>query len=226
MGGGAVALAVQRDVEADDLLADLVRPAGTLTGAGPYSPEATFESYLEAEEIGYPAGCLLTVAWMVESYPALFGSIQPDDYLSEATRELKPFELMAAQELTADKLNTLINERLGRCTPEAFFSPAVFDEHSPEMEALCRALKWNDLTTGWTPRHRIVYARSSDDEVIPYANVKRLLQAFGDTGLPVHYDNAALPEQGSHAAYGLQWMRQVYSRIPDILRQYFPEWWK
>ena len=221
--GGAVALAVQRAIEADEDLQFLTRFAGTFSGAAPYSPWLTFKSYITAEEVVHPCGVLLTLASMTESYPALFGSIKAEDYMSEALRKMEPLELLARKDLTTDDYNEAVREAVGSLKPEALFSSAVFDENSPEMKVLKRALEWNDLTTGWTPKHPIVYTRSADDAVIPAANQDQLLKAFSSTGLLKHYQNDELTETGSHGIYGFSWLTYLFMHTSEEISRYLPD---
>ena len=56
----------------------------------------------------------------------------------------------------------------------------------------------NNLLTGWTPRHPIVFFHSTEDEVVPYANTQAAMSYFPASLTTLH------EQTGNHSEVGVK----------------------
>jgi hypothetical protein len=85
----------------------------------------------------------------------------------------------------------------------------VLDTNSDIYKALFKCLQKNDLTTGWTPTHKIKLYHGEADEIVPYANSKAVADAFPEM--------ATLSTSGwgtgGHLGTCIKWLGQVMINV-------------
>ena len=84
-------------------------------------------------------------------------------------------------------------------------------QHRGTIEDLHLALSSNDMTSGWVPRHYIILFHSEGDNVVPFVNAQRALNAFdSDVAL------IKAPNNADHVDSGMDFFRGD-SDIDDVV---------
>lgn len=182
--GAGDALAIHKYFDTHDDMASEWRFDSSFSCAGAYDPAFIVKSWYNQGTAPYPLAIPMTVKSMLASYPRVLKGYSEDDFYSDKYLEIKDVidaELKKKETRAAD-LNDKIMELLGTENPMLadILSSEVLDKDSNLYKVFMTCLDKNDLTAGWTPKHKIEIYASEGDEVIPYASAEAVVEAFGD----------------------------------------------
>lgn len=182
--GGGNALAVHKYLDTHLDFADKWRFDYSYCCAGPYSPTATMDYYYSAESLTYPVILPIVIKSMKYCYPDILGKWSEDEFYSAKYLKIKDQmdALLAAKENTSEELIAKLKSLLGqdKISVKDMLSDSALNKNSAMTKALYECLKKNDLTTGWTPKHKIKLYHSTGDDIVPYSNAQAVVNAFGD----------------------------------------------
>lgn len=206
--GGAVAMAVQRYIEKNNL-SETLNFAGSICGNGLYAPEATLKSYISTNKIYDPTTVVQLIKGMCDAAPGMAGQYAPSDYLAEGFLKSGILDWIASKDYTQDEIQDKLlayvsNKENGfEMTKDAanaasfywtasevlrpevvayFKNGSVETPYMAKMTALHDALEKNNLSQGWQPQHPIFVFHSEKDEVVPFVNFEKVELAFSPTG--------------------------------------------
>ena len=199
--GGASALAVQRAIEQDTEFEQAIGFRGTYSGAGPYSMTITLNKWSEwssAGDLEFPAAIgLIALAWD-EYYPELLGTNSAVNcFLSQKFRDSGALVDIAERSNNIGYINSKIKNSVGAGHATVAELLAA-DWNTNSSYKFMQIAESNDLTTGWTPKHPIVFFHSTEDEVVPYANTEAAMAAFPTELTTLHQ------QTGDHSSVGVQ----------------------
>ncbi len=182
--GGGNALAVHKYLDTHLDVANKWRFEYSYCCAGPYCPRKTMDYYYDAESLSYPVILPIVIKSMLYCYPEILGKWKEEDFYSDKYLKVKPTmdQLLAAKENTSEELIAKLKELLGqeKISVKDMLSDSALNKNSAMTQALYECLDKNDLTTGWTPVHKINLYHSENDDIVPYSNAEAVANAFGD----------------------------------------------
>lgn len=221
--GGGNALAIHKYLDTHPEMAKQWHFEYSYCCAGPYSPSLTFQKYFEQKKHPYPCVFPFVIKEMLEAYPDVLGQWTEDDFYTADFVKNHKAEMdwmVNGKEYSCDK----INEAFFKWYPHTgesgikggseilltdFLNPAVLDTNSDIYKALFKCLQKNDLTTGWTPTHKIKLYHGEADEIVPYANSQAVADAFPEM--------ATLSTSGwgtgGHLGTCIKWLGQVMVNV-------------
>ncbi len=182
--GGGNALAVHKYLDTHLDVANKWRFEYSYCCAGPYCPRKTMDYYYDAESLSYPVILPIVIKSMLYCYPEILGKWKEEDFYSDKYLKVKPTmdQLLAAKENTSEELIAKLKDLLGqeKISVKDMLSDSALNKNSAMTQALYECLDKNDLTTGWTPVHKINLYHSENDDIVPYSNAEAVANAFGD----------------------------------------------
>ena len=195
--GGASALAVHRAIEQDSAFETALGFRGTYSGAGPYSMVTTLNEWSDAGALEFPAAIgLIALAWD-EYYSDLLGSnTAVSKFLSANFRNSGALTDIANRSANIGFINNKIKNYVG--AGNATIANLLASDWKNESYKFMQIAQENDLLTGWTPRHPIVFFHSTEDEVVPYANTQAAMAAFPAELTTLHN------QTGDHSSVGVK----------------------
>ena len=209
--GAGVALAVHKYLDTHPSYADYWRFQYSYCAAGPHVPTITMDAYLNQGYLSYPCVLPMVLNSMYESYPDILGKYRKEDFYSEkylaqgtnspiigAYKNFMEFmdAALAAKKFDADEINDFFfsffsseggNDEKIRVS--ALLSPAMLDRNSQIFKDFYKCLAKNDLTTGWTPSHKINLLHGKDDDIVAYENSKAVQNAFPSDKVQLQYNS-------------------------------------
>ena len=175
--GGASALAVHRAIEQDSAFETAIGFRGTYSGAGPYSMVTTLNEWSDAGALEFPAAIgLIALAWDEYYSDQLGTNTAVSKFLSANFRDSGALTQIAARSANIGVINHTIKSYVG--AGNATIANLLASDWKNESYKFMQIAQENDLLTGWTPRHPIVFFHSTEDEVVPYANTQAAMAAF------------------------------------------------
>ena len=193
--GGAVALAVERYVEsADSDTQEMVRLEKTLCGAGPYDPAACYSVYVGQDPLKFPVAIPMIIMGMKDGCPEEMEGVSVEDYFSEPFLKAGVLDSIKSKRYTNTQINDLIERAVGGATVGSMMSVAALDSTTALYSALHKALDKNDLTRGWTPKTRLQFFHSTQDDVVPYVNYENAAANLSNENV----EEAIVGDMGSH----------------------------
>ncbi len=182
--GASNALAVHKYFDTHDDLASEWRFDYSYCCCGAYDPALTMNTYYEWGKTAYIGAIPMTIKSMIVSYPEILSAYKEEDFYSEKYLEIKDQvdEILAGKEHNTEQLNNKMKELLGTQNPtlEDILSKDALDKESDLCKAFFECLEKNNLTVGWTPKHKIKLYATPNDDIVPYANTEAVQKAFGD----------------------------------------------
>lgn len=184
--GGGNALAVHKYLDTHLDMANKWHFAYSYCSSGPYSPRKTMDYYYDSGKLTYPVVIPLVIKSMMHSYPEIMSKYNEEDFYSEKYLKVKDKidDLLAKKETKSVDMIKKMKELLGvnekeTITTKDILSEKALDTNSDITQALYKCLDKNDLTTGWTPIHKIELYHSKEDDIVPYTNAEAVVNAFG-----------------------------------------------
>lgn len=197
--GGATALACAKYLESDACPNDIkttVNLRRTTCGDGPYSMRATLEKYMEwgkpdgdNKSLEYPCVLPLIVAAAKDAYgDGCMSTVEVEDLLNpDFLEKTNIMNLLRSKVTTLSDINAAVYQAMGdNCRPVDLFSDKIinpdgtFNTTTNEYKCLQRVMDLAELTTGWTPQHKITFFHLEQDGVVPYKNYEAVLANFKD----------------------------------------------
>ncbi len=184
--GAAYGLAVQKYMETNGLDEKWNFNYSYLC-TGPYNASLTVRNWFQAENVENLGYIPLLVKGLFASYPDIMNSyrVNEDSYYSSDYQEIQEeMEGILAEGKTS--LNAFDEKLLKRLNLKYIEKPSIYlifdhmDYASARMLAMFECLGKNDLTTGWTPKHKIKLYQDEASSLLPYSNATELQKAFGD----------------------------------------------
>lgn len=203
--GGAVAMAVHREMEKNQALAKQLGFYGTWCGDGPYDVEATTKFYLaNADNVSYPVALPLLVEGFLSSASSdLKANLKFADFFSSKLNNAGLETWMAKRELTTTQINDKIQDLVGKGNPikvSDIFSPDMAVETGALMQKYLQFARQNNLTQGWRPsNYPLRLFHMQYDDVVPFVNAEH---AIAGLGLDLEKDVVVYPLPTSHAEFG------------------------
>ncbi len=181
--GAANALAVHKYFDTHDDLASKWRFDYSFICAGVYDPAVTVREWLKKEKVPFAVAIPMLIKSMLASYPDILKGFNENDFYSDKYMDVKSRidRMLYKKETSTNDLNNKIGELLGaNCTFKDILSEEALDPDSDLSKAFMTCLEKNNLTVGWTPKHQIKLFYTDEDEIVPPANSKEVVSAFGD----------------------------------------------
>ncbi len=187
--GGASALAVHKYLDTHPSEAEKYHFRASLCCSGPYSPSATIGHYIDSNKgLEYPFVIPMTLKSMMASYPDLLGNkysesdFYTDAYNAKAKSDVD--KMFRQKNVSNADISNKIAEKLGLSVDNVKISD-IFNEDAlnPDSQLnkdMMTALKMNDITSGWTPKHKMYLVHGMDDQVVPFMNSLKAKINFGD----------------------------------------------
>jgi len=177
--GGAVSVAVARQIESDPELMEFTHLKKTLCGGGPYDQVAYFNHFLETpdRELTYPIAFLCAVKSIVSSSQSF--EYDYEDCFSKKLLDSGIIEALDSKNYDADEINKMLSD--DNCTSIAdILSADAIDMNSQLSKAIFKAIGKLDLTADWTPRIPILVRHSKADAYVPFICMESVMANWAD----------------------------------------------
>jgi hypothetical protein len=204
--GAAAALATDRFIEENGYSEDM-HLLGCVCGDGPYSEQITMNSYAEDGRLNMPAVAPLVLNGLI-NYDSLMRKHSVDEYLSPRFLQTGIMRWIQSKTMSlTDISDSLRKKGFVDHTIQAIFRSDIVDcmkggSANEAYSDLQKAMAHNDLTTGWTPRHRMCLFHSSVDDVVSVNNCTAFMNNnyTGRDGLV----KSVIDSIGTHSATGVK----------------------
>lgn len=200
--GGAAAAAFQKVVERD---CKDIKIKKVISGGGPLDINATFEHFLENDDLEYPCSipfiCLgLDYAEKLNiNYSNVFSGALLENYKKWFISKLyKPDE---------------INDFIGSFHLVDFMHPDIFkdvNQWNEDLKKIYNAAKNNSMIEGWTPKAELILVHGTNDHYVPMVNSQNAYNSFKAKGANV---SLILVDGKSHVETASTFSTIVLSRI-------------
>ncbi len=184
--GGSSALAVHKYLDTHPSLAEQYRFKASLCCSGPYSPEHTIKYYINSDKgLTYPFVVPMTLKSMMSSYPDIFSKYEEKDfytqqYIDKAQKRID--QMFKDRNVTNTEISEEIANKLGLEKDAVKFSDifnaTALNQESQMYHDMMTALQRNELSSGWSPTHKIYLWHGFDDTVVPYTNATSVYLNF------------------------------------------------
>ncbi len=182
--GAANALAIHRYLDTHEDLAGKWRFEYSYCCAGPYDPALTARLWLQKKRVPFPVSVPLLIKSMMARYPDILETYDEEEFYSDKYLAQKASidEALRLKRTVAEDMNDRIDDALGALAPglDDFLSADAQNPESDLYKDFLTCLEKNDLTRGWTPKHKIRLYYSPFDYVVPPENTDEVKNAFGD----------------------------------------------
>lgn len=196
--GGAAALAIQKYIEQHPALDSLLPLKATHCGGGPYDMIATLESYQNGMTLERPFFYPLAVIGMKTGFPNIMKDVELEDFFSDKFLKAGILEMVEEKELTENQIDEKIFEAIGSDNFQDLISDKMKDSNSQVYQSLMKALKANDLISGWKPQNKVIFYHSKADHVVPYINMVEAVNSLCNDN--VYWVSS---ESQQHVNYGI-----------------------
>lgn len=185
--GGTVTLAVQRYLEtiASEDVVKKINLKESYCGAGAYDLSLTFDDWLDSDDIFYPGGLAWILQGMIEAYSeGCMRGIKIEQLLSDDFIKNDLLTYMNKKENKMADVNAKIGKTVGnkdgKTNSRELVSAAMLDPNSPIYRTVRKALDMNNITAGWTPKHKIYLFHWKNDETVTYKNAELIKRLWPD----------------------------------------------
>lgn len=199
--GGTVTLAVQRYLEtiASDDVVKKINLKESYCGAGAFDLSMTFDDWIKSDDIFYPGGAVWILQGMLEAYrEGCMRGIKMEDMFSDDFNNSNLLEVLNKKETKMADINTKIGKTLGnkdgKTSGKELVSATMLNTNSPLYRTVRKALDKNNITTGWTPKHKIYLFHWEKDETVTYENAKLIKSLWPNmvVELPLSYTHVPI----------------------------------
>ncbi len=179
--GGAVALAVHKEMEENQELAEYLKFEKSYCGDGPYDVPATLEYVFGLEKLPMPVILPLVIKGFLTGYPQYFAEGRKfSDFFNSNLIEAGLESWIDSKNYTTDEISTMmLAVTNGKSTLDAFVNNDLLDPNSvlrKEIESVAQA---TTVLTGWEATLPIKFFHAKNDEVVPFLNAENAIQSLG-----------------------------------------------
>lgn len=211
--GGAVTMAIARQVELEPGLQDIMHVRKSFCGGGPYDQKALFMHFLKNpdKELNFPIEFPCALMSMYMSYQSGLKQFKYSDLFSKRLLDSGILEALETKEYTTGQICSLM-EKAGCTTLNTILSAQIFDQESDVYKAVINEVNKLDLTVGWTPKLPIYFRHSKEDTYVPIACLESVLTNMADNP-NITYD---INEHGTHQENGLNFYINLLYGLKDL----------
>lgn len=202
--GGAVAMAVHRELENNHELASRLHFAGTWCGDGPYDIRATMTDYLEhPDSVAYPLAFPLVVNGFLSGAPAeLKEGLTFSDFFTQEMLDAGLEGWISDKNLDNDTINNRMRAVVGNrdLTVRDIFKEEMASPNGVLAQKYLEFADADCICTGWTPTYPIKLIHLENDNVVPVVNAYNAQEGLGlpDSQCVIDYSKGY-----DHAGYGM-----------------------
>lgn len=202
--GGAVAMAVHREMETNTELASRLNFKASWCGDGPYDVVATVEeSYSHPESVSYPVGVALLVEGFLAGAPAsLKGNLTYSDFFTDKMLDAGLVEWIKSGEYGTTEINEMM-EALAegdKLTLADIMKPGMATQDGQLTQLYLKFAKLDELQKGWTPsNYPLKVIHMECDDVVPVVNARNAISGLNLKDEDYFIDSTSEME---HADYG------------------------
>ena len=179
--GGAVTMAVAKQIELDPELKKTTHLKKTFCGGGPYDQHAYFNYFLDRPtlELGYPIAFLCAIKSISNSSLSFRQKWSYSDCYSENLLNSGILEALDSKNYNSAQINQML--RSNNCsTIRGILSEQMLDRNSQLNRDIFQEIENLDLTVGWTPRTPILVRHSRTDTYVPFACMESVIANLSD----------------------------------------------
>lgn len=211
--GGASAMATHRYIEQNDL-SDEFHFLGSVCGAGPYSPLTTVKECINTGELSMPVVAALVVNGLIVGEPSMH-SHTASEYLTSRFLDTGIMQWITDKKMSTTRIQDSLDAK-GFTTHSVndifrndFIESVRTGSGNQAYRDILQAMNANDMTSGWTSRHRICIFHSNSDNVVPIENAYNYLNNNynGKDGLA----KPMISDYGAHIPAGLSFYFSFWS---------------
>ena len=179
--GGAVTMAVAKQIELDPELKETIHLKKTFCGGGPYDQPAYFNYFLDRPtlELAYPIAFLCAVKSISNSSLSFRQKYSYSDCYSESLLNSGILEALDSKTYNSAQINQML--RSNNCaTIKGILSEQMLDRNSQINKDIFKEIEKLDLTVGWTPRIPILVRHSRTDTYVPFVCMQSVIDNLSD----------------------------------------------
>lgn len=179
--GGAVALAVHREMEENSELAEFLHFKKSYCGDGPYDVPATLETVLGSESLAMPVILPLVIKGFLTGYPQYFAAGREfADFFQTELIEAGLESWVDSKEYTTDQISEMmLKVTNGNSSLAAFLNPDLLDVNSALRKEIESVAELTTVLTDWEATYPLMFYHLKDDKVVPFVNAENAINALG-----------------------------------------------
>lgn len=208
--GGAVSMAIAKQIELDPELRQSIHLKKTFCGGGPYDQPAYFNYFLARPtlELAYPIAFLCSVKSISNSSLSFRQKYSYSDCYSENLLNSGILEALDSKNYNSAQINQML--RSNNCsTIKGILSEQMLDRNSQLNKDIFKEIEKLNLTVGWTPRTPILIRHSRTDTYVPFVCMESVIANLSDNPNVT----CEIIESASHQDDGINFfMNLIYGR--------------
>lgn len=213
--GGAVAMAVHREMEKDMALASRLHFTASWCGDGPYDIVATLKDYYSHPDyVSYPVGAALLIEGFMAGAPAsIKGNLKFADFFTDKMIKAGLEDWINSKKYESVEINEMMKKLADgeELTMSDIFSPEMATEDGKLAQLYFKFAQLDELYKGWTPSlYPIKLIHMQCDDVVPVVNANNAIAGLGLSPDSYFIDTKT---QTSHGDYGLTFYTKVVSSL-------------
>lgn len=170
--GGGIALAVHKYIENSLSAADQakINLKKSYCGGGPYDPAITMRKYFLEDELEYPTLLPMVLIGFKTAYPEIMDAYPLEDFFNPDFLATGIIDMIRSKQYKNEDLIDFIDREFGSARCSDILSPVVFDENSPQRQAMEACFARSNVACGWAPVKRVDLMHSLEDQIVPVEN--------------------------------------------------------
>lgn len=199
--GGAVTMGTLWLIEEIVGRKDLVRQV--FAGGGPYDIRATYNNFIESDNVNIPAAIPMVIQGMVIG----------NGFDMEISDFLQPWMVENLDKWINSKSYTVaqLKSMMGTTRTSDILTATGLDRTSEEVSELYKALSANSvLALDWTPEAPVYMLHSMDDDVVPFINASKAKTKWTDANIQYNFGY-----YGSHVKTALRFILSVKTWLKE-----------
>lgn len=199
--GGAVTMGTLWLIEEIAEKKDLVRQV--FSGGGPYDVRATYNNFIESNNVNIPAAIPMVIQGMVIGNGL---NLKLSDFLQPWMME-NIDKWINSKSYTVAQLKTM----MGTTRTDEILTEKGLDRTSEEVSELYKALSANSvLALNWTPSAPVYMLHSMEDDVVPFINASKAKTKWTDANIQYNFGY-----YGSHTQTALRFILSVKTWLKE-----------
>ena len=180
---------------------DLVRQV--FSGGGPYDVRATYNNFIESNNVNIPAAIPMVIQGMVIGNGL---NLKLSDFLQPWMME-NIDKWINSKSYTVAQLKTM----MGTTRTDEILTEKGLDRTSEEVSELYKALSANSvLALNWTPSAPVYMLHSMEDDVVPFINASKAKTKWTDANIQYNFGH-----YGSHTKTALRFILSVKTWLKE-----------